>query len=79
MDDAKVWTVMVRVDDEIRSCDMVYIEGTPHLVWEWTEDAANEFPSRTTPLNPNHLQATPEFGEYDFVYGPDVEEPGPAS
>lgn len=79
MEDAKVWTVMARVGDEIRSCDMVYISGVPHIVWEWTEDAANEYPSRTSALDPAHLQATPEFGDFDFVYGPPIQEPDAAS
>lgn len=79
MDEMKVWRVMVRIGDAITNCDMVYIDGIPHLVWEWAADAANEYPSVTIPLDSNHLQFSPGGEGYEFVYGPGVEEPGSAS
>lgn len=71
MEDAKVWKVTFRTGDQVRYGDLVFIAGTPHLVWEWYSDAANEYPGLTSPLDPNHLQKAGP----DFVYGQDVPRP----
>ncbi len=74
-----VWTVMIRVGDEIRSGDMVFLDGVPHLVWEWHEQASNEHPGITVQLDPRFLQRADGAGGVDFVYGPPVQAPDSAS
>jgi len=79
MERKDVWTVMIRIGDEMRLADLVYLDGVPHVVWEWHEQAANEHPGVTIPLDPRHLQETPGFAGQDFVYGPPIQAPDAAS
>jgi len=75
MNEIKVWKTMAIIGGRTAFCDMIYIDGIPHLVLEWEEDAANEYPSRTVPLDPIHLQLAPGSENFDFVYGPSVDMP----
>jgi hypothetical protein len=70
-----VWRVAFTCDGAIRIGDMVLIDGHPHLVWEWHEDAANEYPGLTLPLDRKSLQPTPGTAEHDFVYNRQVQAP----
>ena len=79
MEQKDVWTVAVRFGDEIATCEMVMIEGQPHVVWEWHEDAANEYPGVTIPLEREHLQPAHGANGCDFVYGLQLQVPDPAS
>lgn len=74
-----VWTVMIRVGDEIRSGDMVFRDGQAYLVWEWHEQASNEHPGITIPLDGRFLQKVDGAGGFDFVYNQPIQEPDSAS
>lgn len=69
------WIVAARIGDEIRHCDMVYIDGQPHVVWQWHQDAANEYPGVTTALDARHLQDMKGAGGLDFAYAQPLQEP----
>lgn len=81
MDETKLWRVTFRSGNTIRTGDMVFIDGTPHVVWEWHQDAANEYPGVTTKLDRRHLQTDRAHlpPGIDAVYGRDVPDPRPSS
>jgi hypothetical protein len=76
MDSFEVFKVLARVSVEggtrMAYGDMVFIDGTPHVVWNWlSHDGGNEWPGRTTALDSRFLQRNgPEF-----VYSQDLREP----
>lgn len=69
------WIVAARSGDEIHHIDMVYINGEPHAVWEWHQDAGNEYPGVTTALDPRNLQEMKELEGVDFAYLLPLEAP----
>lgn len=73
MDERKVLTVAFRTATSIRFGDMVFIDGQPHVVWEWEGDQ----PRTTTPLDPKYLEIQPGRvpPQADAVYSREVEDP----
>lgn len=73
MEELKVLTVVFRTAKDIRFGEMIFIDGQPHLVWDWEGDQ----PLATTPLDPQYL--TTAEGQVppgaDAAYSQEVEDP----
>jgi len=73
MEELKVLTVVFRTPGDIRFGEMVFIDGQPHLVWDWEGDQ----PLTMTPLDPQYLTTTAGHVPpgADAAYSREVEDP----
>lgn len=60
-------------------CDTVFIDGIPHIVFEWQQTPEGEKPAVVAKLDPQYFHDLPGWGEVKYLYENPVKDPRPSN